>query len=134
MPNALLTGVGPAAALRPVSPLGSPRTAGISRWMTDEIRASGIAQQPTGRLGTPNNTANLVRSCSPSKASGLTDNSCTATAATQKACSPSDHRHPARSRMSWPGTDDSKLHRGPAVAARGRQRAVGDLRPVWPVR
>ena len=30
-------------------------------WMTDEIRASGIAQQPTGRLGTPNDTANVVR-------------------------------------------------------------------------
>jgi 3-oxoacyl-[acyl-carrier protein] reductase len=30
-------------------------------WMTDEIRASGIAQQPTGRLGTPKDTANLVR-------------------------------------------------------------------------
>jgi 3-oxoacyl-[acyl-carrier protein] reductase len=30
-------------------------------WMTDEIRASTIAQQPTGRLGTPNDTANLVR-------------------------------------------------------------------------
>jgi 3-oxoacyl-[acyl-carrier protein] reductase len=29
--------------------------------MTDEIRASGIAQQPTGRLGTPKDTANLVR-------------------------------------------------------------------------
>lgn len=30
-------------------------------WMTDEIRASGLAQQPTGRLGTPTDTANLVR-------------------------------------------------------------------------
>ena len=30
-------------------------------WMTDEIRASGLAQQPTGRLGTPKDTANLVR-------------------------------------------------------------------------
>ena len=30
-------------------------------WMTDEIRVSGIAQQPTGRLGTPKDTANLVR-------------------------------------------------------------------------
>jgi 3-oxoacyl-[acyl-carrier protein] reductase len=30
-------------------------------WMIDEIRASGIAQQPTGRLGTPKDTANLVR-------------------------------------------------------------------------
>ena len=30
-------------------------------WMTDEIRASAIAQQPTGLLGTPNDTANLVR-------------------------------------------------------------------------
>jgi 3-oxoacyl-[acyl-carrier protein] reductase len=30
-------------------------------WMTDEIRAAGIAQQPTGRLGTPADIANLVR-------------------------------------------------------------------------
>lgn len=30
-------------------------------WMTDEIRASGTAMQPTGRLGTPADTANLVR-------------------------------------------------------------------------
>lgn len=30
-------------------------------WMTDDIRASGLAQQPTGRLGTPTDTANLVR-------------------------------------------------------------------------
>ncbi len=30
-------------------------------WMTDEIRDSGIALQPTGRFGTPNDTANLVR-------------------------------------------------------------------------
>jgi 3-oxoacyl-[acyl-carrier protein] reductase len=30
-------------------------------WMTDEIRASAIAQQPTGRLGTPKDIANLVR-------------------------------------------------------------------------
>jgi 3-oxoacyl-[acyl-carrier protein] reductase len=30
-------------------------------WMTDEIRASGLAQQPTGRLGTPFDIANLVR-------------------------------------------------------------------------
>lgn len=30
-------------------------------WMTDEIRARGIAQQPTKRLGTPVDTANLVR-------------------------------------------------------------------------
>ena len=30
-------------------------------WMDDNIRASGIAQQPTGRLGTPADTANLVR-------------------------------------------------------------------------
>jgi 3-oxoacyl-[acyl-carrier protein] reductase len=29
-------------------------------WMTDEIRASGLARQPTGRLGTPADTANLV--------------------------------------------------------------------------
>jgi 3-oxoacyl-[acyl-carrier protein] reductase len=30
-------------------------------WMTDEIRESGLRQQPTGRLGTPADTANLVR-------------------------------------------------------------------------
>lgn len=30
-------------------------------WMTDEIRASGIAQQPTGRLGTPADVARFVR-------------------------------------------------------------------------
>ena len=29
-------------------------------WMTDQIRASGLAQQPTGRLGTPADIANLV--------------------------------------------------------------------------
>lgn len=30
-------------------------------WMTDEIRESGTAQTPAGRLGTPSDTANLVR-------------------------------------------------------------------------
>jgi 3-oxoacyl-[acyl-carrier protein] reductase len=30
-------------------------------WMTDEIRAAGLAHQPTGRLGTPTDVANLVR-------------------------------------------------------------------------
>lgn len=30
-------------------------------WMTAEIRAAATAQQPTGRLGTPDDTANLVR-------------------------------------------------------------------------
>ncbi|WP_210478714.1 SDR family oxidoreductase [Naasia sp. SYSU D00948] len=30
-------------------------------WMTDEIREAGLAAQPTGRLGTPEDTANLVR-------------------------------------------------------------------------
>jgi 3-oxoacyl-[acyl-carrier protein] reductase len=30
-------------------------------WMDDEIRASGIAATPAGRLGTPTDTANLVR-------------------------------------------------------------------------
>ncbi len=30
-------------------------------WMTEEIRAAGLAQQPLGRLGTPTDTANLVR-------------------------------------------------------------------------
>lgn len=29
-------------------------------WMTDEIRASGISRQPTGRLGTPDDIANVV--------------------------------------------------------------------------
>ncbi|GAB2648750.1 SDR family oxidoreductase [Kribbella swartbergensis] len=29
-------------------------------WMTDEIRAAGIGQTPLGRLGTPQDTANLV--------------------------------------------------------------------------
>jgi 3-oxoacyl-[acyl-carrier protein] reductase len=30
-------------------------------WMDDEVRAAGLAQQPTGRLGTPDDTADLVR-------------------------------------------------------------------------
>jgi 3-oxoacyl-[acyl-carrier protein] reductase len=30
-------------------------------WMTEEIRAAGLAQQPSGRLGTPTDTANLIR-------------------------------------------------------------------------
>ena len=30
-------------------------------WMDDEIRASGLAEQPTGRLGTPDDISNLVR-------------------------------------------------------------------------
>jgi 3-oxoacyl-[acyl-carrier protein] reductase len=30
-------------------------------WMDDATRASAIAEQPTGRLGTPTDTANLVR-------------------------------------------------------------------------
>ena len=30
-------------------------------WMDDQIRASGLAQQPTGRFGTPDDIANLVR-------------------------------------------------------------------------
>jgi 3-oxoacyl-[acyl-carrier protein] reductase len=30
-------------------------------WMSDEIREGGLSQQPTGRLGTPADTANLVR-------------------------------------------------------------------------
>jgi NAD(P)-dependent dehydrogenase (short-subunit alcohol dehydrogenase family) len=68
-------------------------------WMTDEIRASGIAQQPTGvsehRRTPPTSSA----FCSPSKASGLMDSSCTATVATRKAGSPSDHRHLAGSRI-----------------------------------
>ncbi|TCC62929.1 SDR family oxidoreductase [Kribbella pittospori] len=35
-------------------------------WMTDDIRASGIRQTPLGRLGTPQDTANLVDFlCSP---------------------------------------------------------------------
>jgi 3-oxoacyl-[acyl-carrier protein] reductase len=29
-------------------------------WMNDDIRASGLARQPTGRLGTPNDIANVV--------------------------------------------------------------------------
>jgi len=29
-------------------------------WMDDDIRAAGLAMQPTGRLGTPADTANLV--------------------------------------------------------------------------
>lgn len=29
-------------------------------WMDDEMRASGIARQPTGRLGTPDDVANMV--------------------------------------------------------------------------
>jgi 3-oxoacyl-[acyl-carrier protein] reductase len=30
-------------------------------WMTDDVRADGLAKQPTGRLGTPTDIANLVR-------------------------------------------------------------------------
>jgi 3-oxoacyl-[acyl-carrier protein] reductase len=30
-------------------------------WMDDRVRASGVSQQPTGRLGTPADVANLVR-------------------------------------------------------------------------
>ena len=30
-------------------------------WMSDEVRAAAVAQQPTGRLGTPQDAANLVR-------------------------------------------------------------------------
>jgi 3-oxoacyl-[acyl-carrier protein] reductase len=30
-------------------------------WMTDEIRAGALAQHPTGRLGAPTDTANLIR-------------------------------------------------------------------------
>jgi 3-oxoacyl-[acyl-carrier protein] reductase len=30
-------------------------------WMTDEIREAGRAQTPAGRLGTPQDTAQLVR-------------------------------------------------------------------------
>jgi 3-oxoacyl-[acyl-carrier protein] reductase len=30
-------------------------------WMNDDIRASGVTQTPAGRLGTPEDTANLVR-------------------------------------------------------------------------
>lgn len=30
-------------------------------WMSDEIRALGVAETPAGRLGTPDDTANLVR-------------------------------------------------------------------------
>jgi 3-oxoacyl-[acyl-carrier protein] reductase len=30
-------------------------------WMTDEIRAAVLSRQPTGRLGTPTDTADLVR-------------------------------------------------------------------------
>ena len=51
-------------------------TGEIGGSVTAYIRASAIAQQPSGRLGTPNDTANLVRFVlSKSKASGLTDNS-----------------------------------------------------------
>jgi 3-oxoacyl-[acyl-carrier protein] reductase len=68
-------------------------------WMTDEIRASGLAQQPTGVSEHRRTPPTSSGSCSPSKASGLTDNSCTATAATRKAGSRSDRYHPARSRI-----------------------------------
>lgn len=30
-------------------------------WMTDEIRAAGVAEQLSGRLGTPEDTANMIR-------------------------------------------------------------------------
>lgn len=40
--------------------------------MTDEIRSRAVVQQPTGRLGTPNDTANRSDSCYPSTANGST--------------------------------------------------------------
>jgi len=53
------------AAARELGPLGI--TANVlnpgpidTGWMTDEVRAAGIARQPTGRLGTPADTAELV--------------------------------------------------------------------------
>jgi len=30
-------------------------------WMDNTVRAAGLAQQPAGRLGTPQDSANLVR-------------------------------------------------------------------------
>ena len=68
-------------------------------WMTDEIRASGIAQQPTGRLGTPNDTANVVRFLLSKQGDWINDNSCTANGGYPKGGSPSNQRHPARSGM-----------------------------------
>jgi hypothetical protein len=52
--------------------------------MDDATRASGIAQQSTGRLGTPNDVGNLVRFLLSEQGQGSTDSSCTAPAATQK--------------------------------------------------
>ena len=68
-------------------------------WMTDEIRASGITQQPTGRLGTPNDTANVVRFLLSKQGDWINDNSCTANGGYSKGGSPSNQRHPARSGM-----------------------------------
>ena len=67
--------------------------------MTDEIPASGIAQQPTGRLGTPKDTANVVRFLLSKQGDWINDNSCTANGGYSKGGSPSNQRHPARSGM-----------------------------------
>ena len=66
-------------------------------WMTDEIRASGIAQQPTGHLGTPDDTANVVRFLLSMQGDRINDNPCTANGGYPKGGSPSNQRHPARS-------------------------------------
>jgi 3-oxoacyl-[acyl-carrier protein] reductase len=68
-------------------------------WMTDEIRASGLAQQPTGRLGTPKDTANLVRFLLSKQGEWINGQLLYSNVATRKAGSPSDHRHPAGSRI-----------------------------------
>ena len=48
-------------------------------WMDDSTRASVVAQQPTGRLGTPEDVANLVASYSRRRAIGSTGSFSTAT-------------------------------------------------------
>ena len=52
-------------------------------WMNDEIRAIGVDGTPAGWLGTPQDTADLVCSCSQSRARGSTVRCSTATAASE---------------------------------------------------
>ena len=49
-------------------------------WMDDATRAGGVADQPTGRLGTPTDTANLVRFLMSPRGRGSTASCSTATA------------------------------------------------------
>ena len=54
-------------------------------WMDDQTRAALTAMQPTGRLGTAADAANLVASCFRSRVNGSTANCSTATGASPQA-------------------------------------------------